>query len=88
VVESEREGGYLMSYMQNVPVMMRNTQIGTANVHDDGRIVVVMTTPDDHGQELYKMLEVGMAFGISIAPVVEPAVQGPYNNQLAGGYPN
>lgn len=65
-----------MAYMKHVPVMFMNQQIGSARVHDTGEIEII-SRPNELGEQIYHWIEMGLASGMCVTMITEPAKQAP-----------
>lgn len=61
--------------IQNIPVTHYGTQIGIAQIRDDGDISIQFDEDEAHelGIELMKAIKKGVVTGLSLSPVMPPA---------------
>lgn len=57
-----------------VPVKIAGVVVGRATVYSDGKIVFDHRThPGDQGRQIYELLRIDYARGLSIVPILIPA---------------
>lgn len=62
-----------VGYVKNIPVSLGAVIIGSAEVDDDGTIILTLGEASATGRELYNHFLSGFASGLSINPIVHPA---------------
>jgi hypothetical protein len=65
-----------VDHIDNVPVKLQGIQIGTAKVNADGSILMALSHRSNVGMEIYQQLLAGFIYGLSIGPIINPAVDG------------
>lgn len=59
-----------------IPLKMKGVQIGSALVNEDGTIQLTMGPNNALGRELLEHIKIGLVFGLTISPIINPAVDG------------
>jgi hypothetical protein len=62
--------------IEHIPVTHHNIQIGTASISEDGSILMALETDEakEFGELLIGSIKRGHVTGLSISPVIPPAV--------------
>lgn len=66
-----------MAFADRIPLKMNGVTIGTATVRDDGTfIAVVNESANAQIAEVFDLVKLGFVFGISLSPIMNPALDG------------
>ncbi len=65
-----------------IPVKIGRIQVGTAVIKEDGTFDIHITGENENGKEIYQLILAGFVYGLSIAPSLNPAVDGKLYTRL------